>query len=143
MVHASSWEPQGCAPWIAVLHIFEGYKFDSHGEYVRRWLPELARLPADWIHRPWNARESVLQAAGIELRSNYPLPIVGSHNEVCTICRGGHRSGIGSEIDGRKACNILHAAGPSKVVITSINIEGNLLLIGSHLKDKLNWELVI
>ncbi|KAE8733017.1 hypothetical protein F3Y22_tig00001644pilonHSYRG00324 [Hibiscus syriacus] len=44
---------------------------------------------------------------------------------------------IGSEIDGRKACNILHAAGPSKVVITSINIEGNLLLIGSHLKDKL------
>ncbi|XP_039062396.1 pyridoxal kinase-like isoform X3 [Hibiscus syriacus] len=43
---------------------------------------------------------------------------------------------IASEIDGRKACNILHAAGPSKVVITSINIEGNLLLIGSHLKDK-------
>ncbi|XWS30794.1 hypothetical protein CRYUN_Cryun23aG0020400 [Craigia yunnanensis] len=43
---------------------------------------------------------------------------------------------IGSETDGREACNILHAAGPSKVVITSINIEGNLLLIGSHQKDK-------
>ncbi|KAA3474627.1 pyridoxal kinase isoform X1 [Gossypium australe] len=43
---------------------------------------------------------------------------------------------IGSETDGRKACNILHAAGPSKVVITSINIDGNLLLIGSHQKDK-------
>ncbi|KAE8715416.1 Cryptochrome-1 [Hibiscus syriacus] len=56
---------------------FEGYKFDPHGEYVRRWLPELARLPTDWIHHPWNAPESVLQAAGIELGSNYPLPIVG------------------------------------------------------------------
>ncbi|KAJ4701338.1 cryptochrome 1 [Melia azedarach] len=41
------------------------------------WLPELARLPTEWIHHPWNAPESVLQAAGIELGSNYPLPIVG------------------------------------------------------------------
>ncbi|XP_057773231.1 cryptochrome-1 [Salvia miltiorrhiza] len=54
----------------------EGYKFDPEGEYVRRWLPELARLPTEWIHHPWNAPESVLQAAGIELGSNYPLPIV-------------------------------------------------------------------
>ncbi|CAA3033631.1 pyridoxal kinase isoform X2 [Olea europaea subsp. europaea] len=43
---------------------------------------------------------------------------------------------ITSEQDGREACNILHAAGPSKVVITSINIDGNLLLIGSHQKEK-------
>lgn len=56
---------------------FEGYKFDPNGEYVRRWLPELARLPTDWIHHPWNAPEAVLQAAGVELGSNYPLPIVG------------------------------------------------------------------
>ncbi|KAG2692301.1 hypothetical protein I3843_08G046000 [Carya illinoinensis] len=54
----------------------QGYKFDPNGEYVRRWLPELARLPTEWIHHPWNAPESVLQAAGIELGSNYPLPIV-------------------------------------------------------------------
>ncbi|CAL0307831.1 unnamed protein product [Lupinus luteus] len=56
---------------------FEGYKFDPNGEYVRRWLPELSRLPTQWIHHPWNTPESVLQAAGIELGSNYPLPIVG------------------------------------------------------------------
>ncbi|KAG5543991.1 hypothetical protein RHGRI_016668 [Rhododendron griersonianum] len=55
---------------------FEGYKFDPNGEYVRRWLPELARLPTEWIHHPWNAPESVLQAAGIELGSNYPCTIV-------------------------------------------------------------------
>lgn len=56
---------------------FEGYKFDPNGEFVRRWLPELARLPTEWIHHPWNAPPAVLQAAGIELGSNYPLPIVG------------------------------------------------------------------
>lgn len=55
---------------------FEGYKFDPNGEFVRRWLPELARLPTEWIHHPWNAPLPVLQAAGIELGSNYPLPIV-------------------------------------------------------------------
>lgn len=55
---------------------FEGYKFDPQGEYVRRWLPELARLPTEWIHHPWDAPEPVLQAAGVELGSNYPLPII-------------------------------------------------------------------
>ncbi|KAI5684353.1 hypothetical protein M9H77_05581 [Catharanthus roseus] len=45
-------------------------------------------------------------------------------------------SRILSEQDGREACIILHAAGPSKVVITSINMDGNLLLIGSHQKEK-------
>ncbi|KAJ8545918.1 hypothetical protein K7X08_018501 [Anisodus acutangulus] len=43
---------------------------------------------------------------------------------------------ITSEKDGQEACNILHAAGPSKVVITSINIDGTLLRIGSHQKEK-------
>lgn len=61
---------------VVIILQLEGYKFDPRGEYVRRWLPELARLPTEWIHHPWNAPESVLQAAGIELGSNYPLPIV-------------------------------------------------------------------
>ncbi|KAK3003218.1 hypothetical protein RJ639_018891 [Escallonia herrerae] len=43
---------------------------------------------------------------------------------------------IVSEQDGREACNIIHAAGPTKVVITSINIDNNLFLIGSHQKGK-------
>ncbi|KAL5714845.1 Cryptochrome-1 [Ranunculus cassubicifolius] len=54
----------------------EGYKCDPNGEYARRWLPELSRLPTEWIHHPWNAPESVLQAAGVELGMNYPFPIV-------------------------------------------------------------------
>uniref|UniRef100_A0A1D1YBT7 pyridoxal kinase n=1 Tax=Anthurium amnicola TaxID=1678845 RepID=A0A1D1YBT7_9ARAE len=43
---------------------------------------------------------------------------------------------ITSEEDGLEACNVLHAAGPCKVVITSLNVDGNLLLIGSHQKIK-------
>ncbi|KAJ6828757.1 cryptochrome-1 [Iris pallida] len=54
----------------------QGSKFDPDGEYVRTWLPELARLPTEWIHHPWNAPSFVLKAAGVELGSNYPRPIV-------------------------------------------------------------------
>ncbi|KAJ4949860.1 hypothetical protein NE237_005561 [Protea cynaroides] len=43
---------------------------------------------------------------------------------------------ITSEKDGLEACNILHAAGPSKVVITSVHVGESLLLIGSHQKSK-------
>ncbi|KVH98553.1 Cryptochrome C-terminal [Cynara cardunculus var. scolymus] len=45
-------------------------------EFDRIDNPQLARLPTEWIHHPWDAPEYVLQAAGIELGSNYPLPIV-------------------------------------------------------------------
>ncbi|KMZ56154.1 Pyridoxal kinase [Zostera marina] len=45
-------------------------------------------------------------------------------------------SRINSEKDGLKACNFLHDAGPSKVVITSLHLDDKLLLIGSHQKSK-------
>jgi cryptochrome 1 len=54
----------------------EGYRFDPDGEYVRRWLPELSRLPTEWIHHPWDAPLTALRAAGVELGTNYPRPIV-------------------------------------------------------------------
>ncbi|KAK1430440.1 hypothetical protein QVD17_13159 [Tagetes erecta] len=54
----------------------QGFKFDPEGEYVRQWLPELSRVPTEWIHHPWNAPSSVLQAAGVELGLNYPKPII-------------------------------------------------------------------
>ncbi|XP_017698650.1 cryptochrome-1 [Phoenix dactylifera] len=54
----------------------QGRKFDPDGEYVRNWIPELARMPTEWIHRPWDAPRSVLKAAGIELGLNYPKPII-------------------------------------------------------------------
>ncbi|XP_065037751.1 pyridoxal kinase-like isoform X2 [Musa acuminata AAA Group] len=49
---------------------------------------------------------------------------------------------ITSESDGLKACNILHAAGPSKVVITSLSIKEKVFLIGSHRKVKGSGDLM-
>lgn len=54
----------------------QGFKFDPEGEYVRQWLPELARMPAEWIHHPWDAPPNILKSAGVDLGVNYPLPII-------------------------------------------------------------------
>lgn len=66
------------APYFRIFNpVSQGAKFDPQGDYVRRWVPELARLPAAWIHQPWAAPPSVLQQAGVELDRNYPRPVVG------------------------------------------------------------------
>lgn len=65
------------APYFRIFNpVTQGERFDPEGSYVRRWIPELARLPRRWVHRPWQAPESVLREAGIRLGSDYPRPIV-------------------------------------------------------------------
>ena len=66
------------APFFRIFNpVSQGEKFDPEGRYVRRWIPELGRLPAAWIHRPWEAPLVALAAAGVELGGNYPRPLVG------------------------------------------------------------------
>ena len=44
------------APYFRIFNpVLQGEKFDPGGDYVRRWVPELASLPAETIHRPWTA----------------------------------------------------------------------------------------
>jgi len=65
------------APYFRVFNpVLQGEKFDSGGEYVRRWVPELAALPDKWIHRPWAAPAPLLRKAGVALGETYPKPIV-------------------------------------------------------------------
>ena len=69
----------GCdaQPYFRIFNpVTQGQKFDPQGDYVRRWVPEIARMPAQWIHRPWEAPPSVLLNAGVNLGENYPAPIV-------------------------------------------------------------------
>jgi deoxyribodipyrimidine photo-lyase len=54
----------------------QGKRFDPDGDYVRRWVPELAAVPAKFIHNPWDAPAAVLATAGVELGKQYPSPIV-------------------------------------------------------------------
>ena len=67
------------APYFRVFApVLQGQKFDPEGTYVRRWVPELGRVPAVCIHAPWEAPPEVLARAGVNLgaKGHYPRPIV-------------------------------------------------------------------
>lgn len=65
------------APYFRILNpVLQAEKFDPKGDYVRRWVPELAALPTEHLHSPWKAPPAVLKAAGVTLGQSYPRPLV-------------------------------------------------------------------
>jgi deoxyribodipyrimidine photo-lyase len=73
----------GCdaQPWFRIFNpVSQSEKFDPDGKFIRRYLPQLAALPAAALHAPWTARPLELSNAGVELGRNYPRPLV-AHDE--------------------------------------------------------------
>lgn len=65
------------APYFRIFNpVLQGEKFDGDGAYTRKWVPEVAKLPKKFLHKPWEAPTSVLRDAGMELGSTYRRPIV-------------------------------------------------------------------
>jgi deoxyribodipyrimidine photo-lyase len=65
------------APYFRIFSpVLQAEKFDADGAYVRRWVPELARLEAPAIHSPWKASSDALAQAGVILGETYPKPTV-------------------------------------------------------------------
>jgi deoxyribodipyrimidine photo-lyase len=65
------------APYFRIFNpVTQGRIHDPDGAYVRRYVPELAKLPARHIHAPWEAPATELAAAGVRLGTDYPLPLV-------------------------------------------------------------------
>ena len=79
--NAGNWQwVAGTGPDAAPYRIFNPWsqsrKFDASGDYIRRWVPELAGLDATTIHEPAAAAPLDLAAAGVVLGDTYPEPIV-------------------------------------------------------------------
>jgi deoxyribodipyrimidine photo-lyase len=65
------------APYHRIMNpVTQSQRFDADGDYIRRWVPELAGLPAPHVHAPWEAPPLEVAAAGITLGDSYPWPIV-------------------------------------------------------------------
>ncbi|HEX4242079.1 MAG TPA: deoxyribodipyrimidine photo-lyase [Steroidobacteraceae bacterium] len=61
------------APYFRIFNpTTQATRFDPQGTYVREWIPELGRLPGEWIHQPWAAPPAILSAAGVRLGTSYP-----------------------------------------------------------------------
>ena len=80
--NAASWQwiagsGADAAPYFRVFNpVTQGETYDPDGAYVRRWIPEIARLPTKLIHAPWTAPKEILAACGVTLGKTYPKPIV-------------------------------------------------------------------
>jgi deoxyribodipyrimidine photo-lyase len=73
----------GCdaQPYFRIFNpVGQSRKFDPEGKFIRRYLPQLARLPTRDLHEPWAASTQGLAAAGVELGTDYPAPVV-QHDE--------------------------------------------------------------
>ena len=74
----SGWQwVAGCgadaAPYFRIFNpILQGEKFDKDGEYVKKWVEELKKVPKKYIHKPWEIKDKNI----LKLGEDYPFPIV-------------------------------------------------------------------
>ena len=65
------------APYFRIFNpILQGEKFDKDGHYVKKWVPELKKVPKMFLHKPWEIRDKNI----LNLEYDYPLPIVNHEN---------------------------------------------------------------
>lgn len=80
--NAASWQwvagsGADAAPYFRIFNpVLQGEKFDPDGAYVRHFVPEIAKLPANVIHKPWRATADVLHRADVVLGETYPNPVL-------------------------------------------------------------------
>ena len=69
-------------PWFRIFNpILQSKKCDPSGVYLRRHVPELARVPDPYIHQPWLMPPAVQTQAGCRIGKEYPAPIVDHARE--------------------------------------------------------------
>jgi deoxyribodipyrimidine photo-lyase len=64
-------------PWFRIFNpVTQSEKFDPDGRFIRRYLPELARVPDRYLHAPWTMSETVQEECGVVIGRDYPPPLV-------------------------------------------------------------------
>lgn len=79
-IHISQVQMQSGLTGINTLRIYnpikQGQDHDPEGRFIREWVPELARVPDDFIHEPWRMPDAVQHESGCRMRKDYPMPVV-------------------------------------------------------------------
>ncbi len=79
-IHWSQMQMQSGTTGINTLRIYSPTKQardqDPDGVFIRRWLPELARVPLPHLATPWTLEPGMQRAAGCVIGRDYPAPIV-------------------------------------------------------------------
>ncbi len=69
----------GCdaQPWFRIFNpVTQSEKFDAEGRFIRRYVPELDKVPQKFIHAPWTMSAAQQAACGVRIGHDYPAPVV-------------------------------------------------------------------
>jgi len=59
------------APYFRIFNpVLQSKKFDPNGDYIRKWVPELAHLDSTIIHAPWEKKVEVYKILGDSEKEN-------------------------------------------------------------------------
>jgi len=87
-IHWSQIQMQAGCTGISAFRIYnvvkQSHDQDSTGAFIRRWVPELARVPAVWIHEPYRMPNELQQRYGCVIGVDYPAPIVAHESAART-----------------------------------------------------------
>jgi deoxyribodipyrimidine photo-lyase len=79
-IHFSQVQMQSGTTGINTVRVYnplkQGLEHDPAGDFVRRWVPELAGIPGPDVHAPWAMPVMLRDLAGLRLGRDYPMPIV-------------------------------------------------------------------
>ena len=69
----------GCdaQPYFRIFNpVSQSERFDPQARFIRRYMPELARVPDRFVHAPWTMGREDQLASGFTIGRDYPAPIV-------------------------------------------------------------------
>ena len=65
------------APYFRIFNpVLQSKKYDPHGLFIRRWIPELATVPSKYVHEPWKMPDQVQKVSQCVIGKSYPKPII-------------------------------------------------------------------